>query len=125
MTPEARLYVALYTDEDVTNQLAALIRQRSHEAISALDIGMMERPDETHLMYAAEHGLTLFTYNERDYIHLAQQWARAGRAHAGILISDQFSLRQFGELLRRTLNFLNRIAADEMRNSVRYLSEFK
>ncbi len=125
MADEVKLYVSLYLDEDVTNQLAALIRQRGFEAVSAIDIRMTERPDEEHLAYAAEHNLTLLAYNERDYLGLAQQWTAHGRSHAGILLSDQFSLRQLGELLRRVLNFLNRVTPDEMVNAVRYLADFK
>ena len=66
MADEVSLYVALYLDEDVTRQLAALIRQRGFRIISAI-----------------------------------------------------------GELLRRILNFLDRVTADEMVNMVRYLSDFK
>lgn len=125
MANEPALYVALYTDEDVTNQLAALIHQRGYEAVSAIDLGMIERPDEEHLAYAAANHLTLLTYNEHDFVRLAQRWVVEGRSHSGILISDQFSLQQLGELLRRMLRFLNRVAADEMVNTVRYLSDFR
>ena len=125
MAEEVSLYVALYLDEDVTNQLAVMIEQRGFRVVSAVDIGLLERPDEEHLIYAIEHKMTLFSYNERDYIELARRWATEGRTHAGILISDQFSLQQIGELLRRILNFLNTVTADEMVNVVRYLSDFK
>lgn len=86
---------------------------------------MIEVADAAHLAFAAERGMTLLTYNERDYVMLAAQWAAEGLGHAGILISDQFSLRQLGELMRRTLDFLDRVTADEMVNVVRYLSDFK
>jgi hypothetical protein len=86
---------------------------------------MSERSDEEHLAYATSQRMTLFTYNERDFVELARKWTKEGRLHAGILISDQFSLRQMGELLRRILNFLDRVTADEMVNVVRYLSDFK
>ena len=85
----------------------------------------MEIPDEDHLTYAASQNRTLFTFNEADYVKLARKWAEEGRSHAGILISDQFSLRQIGELLRRMLNFLDQVTADEMVNAVRYLGDFK
>jgi predicted nuclease of predicted toxin-antitoxin system len=125
MAEEVALYVALYLDEDVTSQLAAMIEQRGFRVVSAMDIGMVERPDEEHLTYATEHKMTLFSYNEGDYVELARRWATEGRTHSGILISDQFSLRQIGELLRRILNFLNTVTADEMVNVVRYLADFK
>lgn len=104
--------------------MAALLRQRGFQAISAFDLGMNHRLDEEHLAYASEHNLTLLSYNERDYLSLARKWSLEGRSHAGILISDQFSLRRVGELLRRVLNFLNQVTADEMTNTVRYLADF-
>jgi hypothetical protein len=63
--------------------------------------------------------------NQRDYVQIARQWAAERRNHAGILLSDQFARQQLGELLRRVLKFMNTVPADEMLNTVRYLSEFK
>ena len=125
MADEISLYVSLYIDEDVTNQLAELIRKRGHNAVSAIDLGKISVLDDEHLAYAAERRMTVLTYNERDYVELARQWTQNNRKHCGILISDQFSVRQIGELLRRVLNFLDRVTADEMINVVRYLSDFK
>ncbi len=125
MADEISLYVSLYIDEDVTNQLAELIRKRGYNAVSAVDLGKISVLDDEHLAYAVERRMTVLTYNERDYVELARQWAQNNRKHYGILISDQFSVRQIGELLRRVLNFLDRVTADEMINVVRYLSDFK
>lgn len=125
MIERERLFVSLYLDEDVTPQLAALIRQRGFAAASAHDVGMIERPDEEHLIYAAQRGWALLSYNQYDYLALAKRWTVENREHAGIILSDQFSLRQLGELLRRTLILLNRITAEEMRNTIRYLADFK
>jgi predicted nuclease of predicted toxin-antitoxin system len=125
MVERDRLFVSLYLDEDVTPQLAALIRQRGFAATSAHEVGMIERPDEEHLVYATEHGWALLGYNQRDYLALAKRWAMSSREHTGIILSDQFSLRQLGELLRRILILINRVTADEMRNTVRYLADFR
>ena len=125
MPEQESLFASLYTDEDVTGQLATLIRQRGFKARSAYEVGMIEQLDEAHLIYAATHNMVLLTFNERDYVLLARQWAAEGRQHAGILLSDQFTRRQLGELLRRVLRFLNTVSADEMINTIRYLTEFR
>jgi hypothetical protein len=125
MPEQESLFTSLYTDEDVTDQLAALVRQRGFNARSAYEAGMIEQPDEAHLIYATTHNMVLLTFNERDYLLLAQQWAVEGRYHGGILLSDQFTRRQLGELLRRVLRLLNTVSADEMINSIRYLTEFR
>ncbi len=122
---EISLFVALYIDEDITNRLAALLRERGYRAMSAIDSGMMERSDEEHLIYATAREMAVLTCNEDDFIALARRWDVEGRSHSGILISEQFSLRQTGEFLRRLLRFLDSVTADEMVNVVRYLSDFK
>ena len=38
------------------------------------------------------------------------------KTHYGIIVSDQLTI---GETLRRLLNLLNRITADEMQNEIR------
>jgi hypothetical protein len=54
----------------------------------------MEISDEAQLTYAAEKGMALLTYNIQHFIPLAQAWYLAGREHAGIILSEQFSQRQ-------------------------------
>ncbi len=39
MTGADRLFIFLYTDEDVTDRLAPLLRERGYEAESALKVG--------------------------------------------------------------------------------------
>ncbi|MFQ6099948.1 MAG: DUF5615 family PIN-like protein [Anaerolineae bacterium] len=124
MPENESLFASLYTD-DVTDRLAILVRQRGFNALSAREAGLIEQAEETHLIYAATHGMVLLTFNQRDYVLMAQRWAAEGRRHAGILLSDQFTRRQLGELLRRVLKFLNTVPAEEMINVVRYLSEFR
>jgi hypothetical protein len=57
---------------------------------------------------------------------LAKQYAADGLIHPGIILSsEQFSRRRFGELLRLVLRLMNSLSADEMRNRVVYLQQFK
>ena len=69
--------------------------------------------------------MVLLSFNQRDYVQIARQWTAKGHDHAGILLSDQFTRQQLGELLRRVLRFMNTVPADETVNTVSYLSEFK
>jgi predicted nuclease of predicted toxin-antitoxin system len=121
MAGTGRLFISLYTDEDVTDRLALLLRERGYEAESALEAGTTGFTDEQQLAFAANRGLTLLTYNRRDFIVLAQRWHDASRDHAGIILSHQFSNRQTGELLRQVCRFLESVPADEMWNTVRNL----
>jgi len=85
----------------------------------------LEAPDEAQLTYAAERGMAILTYNAQDFIPLAQAWYFASREHAGIIISDQFGHRQFGELLRRVLRLLDSLTASQMHNQIVFLQQFK
>ena len=120
-----RLFVSLYLDEDVTNQLAPLLQQRGFDVVSVVDLGRAGLTDEEQLRYAAEQKRVIFTYNIADFVQLARTWQLAGHSHAGILVSEQFSRRQLGELLRRLLNFLDRVTPEEMENTVRHLGAYR
>ena len=123
--PTSHLFVALYTDEDVTTDLAPALRRRGYTAQSTLEAGNVEISDEAQLAYATEQGMAILTYNAQDFIPLARTWYFAEREHAGIIISEQFSQRQFGELLRRVLRLLNSLTADEMYNRLVFLQQFR
>lgn len=104
MRPEMpRLFIALYTDEDVTSDLAPALRRRGYTAESTAEAGNVGVPDEAQLTYAAERGMAILTYNAQDFIPLARAWYFADCEHVGIIISEQFRQGQFGELLRRVL----------------------
>lgn len=121
----SRLFVSLYTDEDVTSDLALALRRRGYTAQSTVEAGNGEFSDEAQLRYATESGMAILTYNIQDFVPLAQTWFLAGRTHCGIILSEQFSHPQFGELLRRVLRLLNRWTAEELDNQIVFLQHFK
>lgn len=126
MSDSAQLFIALYTDEDITSELAPALRERGFEAQSAAEAGQLQSDDARQLAYAATHGLTLMTCNAAHFLMLSRQYAVAGQAHAGIIISsEQYSRRRFGELLRLALRVMNTLSVDNMRNAVVYLQQFK
>ncbi len=125
MSDPARLFIALYTDEDITSELAPALRERGFEAQSAAEAELLRADDAQQLAYAAAHDLTRLTCNASHFLMLARQSAAAGRSHPGIIISaEQYSRRRFSELLRLTLRVMNTLTADEIRNAVVYLQQF-
>ncbi len=122
---EKRVFAALYVDADLTWRLVLALRQRGYECQSAFEDGRGDADDETILTRASELGMVLLTNNDRDFSTMARRWIEAGRDHAGILITEQFRNRELGEFLRRLMRFLDSVTADEMRNTVRYLSDFR
>jgi predicted nuclease of predicted toxin-antitoxin system len=124
-TGHERLFISLYTDEDITDRLAALLRERGFEAASALNLGTMGLSDEEQLAFATERGWSLLTYNRDDFLALARRWQEAGREHAGIVISRQFRSQELGSLLRQVLRLLDAVSAEEMWNTVRNLQSYR
>lgn len=119
------LFIALYTDEDVTKLLAPALRQRGYNAQSTLEANNLANSDEEQLNYAAENAMAILTYNGQDFIPLAEAWYHAGKTHSGIIIAPQFSERQFGDLLRQTLRLLDQFTRDELSNQVLFLQQFR
>jgi predicted nuclease of predicted toxin-antitoxin system len=122
---DERLVAALYVDADLTTRIVPALHQRGYECRSAVEDGLGDATDEAVLARAAELRMVLLTNNDRDFSPMARRWADAGRNHAGILISEQFRNRELGEFLRLLIRFLDTVTAGEMRNAVRYLSEFR
>ncbi|MCP3961814.1 MAG: hypothetical protein GY719_28560 [bacterium] len=123
--PRERLFLALYTDEDVTDRLAPLLRERGFDAASAAEWGTFELSDEEQLTRATERGFALLTFNRDHFVALARRWAEEGREHAGIVISNQLGRRQLGELLRRVSRLIDSVPAEEMWNTVRQLQSYR
>lgn len=119
-----RIFIFLYTDEDVTDRLAVLLQERGYEAASAGSSGTNGYSDEEQLAFAASRGWTILTCNKKDFARLAQDWYADGREHAGIVLSRQFSTERTGELLRQACNLLDRVSAEEMWNTVHVLQSY-
>ena len=122
MDPESPLFIRLYLDEDVHKRVASALRLRHFDVISAHEVGHWGLSDEEQLTYAATEGRALFTFNTADYLRLHLDWLQRGKEHYGIIVSNQLPI---GETVRRLLNLLNRVSADEMRNEIRWLQAFK
>ncbi len=116
------LFVRLYLDEDVHGRVARALRLRNFDVVSAHETARLGLSDEEQLAQAAADGRALFTFNTADYVRLHLEWFRAGKTHHGVIVSDQLPI---GETVRRLLNLLNRVTADEMHNQLRWLQAFK
>lgn len=117
----ARLFVAIYTDADIHGGLAAQIRLRGFDAISAYETGSAELSDPDQLAYAVSQRRAILTCNAKDFAPLSDSWWQTGRQHYGIIVSEQLPL---GEMLRRMLRLLDSISADTLENGYRNLAEF-
>lgn len=121
LTKEAALFIALYTDADVSLELAYQLRERGYDAVSALEVGNHRLLDQEQLDYAISQRRAILTFNIKHFKPLFEAYWNVGKEHYGVIVSDQIPI---GELLRRTLNLLNIVTAEEMKNNIKYLGEF-
>jgi uncharacterized protein with PIN domain len=114
--------IRLYFDEDsMRHSLVRALRSRGVDVLTALDVGMIERPDEEHLIYASTHGRVLCTSNVADFCRLHGEFIAQGRSHAGIILIAQqrFSV---GEQMRRLVRLLATKSSGDMQTQVEFLS---
>ena len=112
------LFIELYLDEDVNVLIADLLRGRGFAATTTLAEKQLQNSDEEQLAYAVRHQKTFLTHNRSDFEALAEGYAKAGKAHYGIILAARHPPY---ELVRRLMRILNTITADEMKNQVRYI----
>jgi predicted nuclease of predicted toxin-antitoxin system len=114
--------VRLYLDEDVDVALAAALRRRGIDVLTTQGAGNVQQRDGDQLAFASQAGRALFTHNVRDFVGLHNEMMREGRAHAGIVVSDQLSL---GVLLRRLSKLCFHLAQEEMANRLEFLGTWR
>lgn len=117
----AGLGVRLFTDEHITGGLAPVLRRRGYDVESCPEAGRADQgiSDEDQLAYATQHGRAILTFDRTDFLRLDVRWKRAGRQHAGMVLSVE--IQDFGELLRRVERHLNTYAADVQHDTVIWL----
>lgn len=114
--------IRLYLDEDVRPLLAEILRGRGYDVVSALEVKHIALPDSDHFRFARENGRALLTFNICDFVPLASEALRRGESFPGLIVSDQLPL---GELLHRTLRLLGSRQAEDIINTILWLSDYR
>lgn len=113
--------IKLYLNEDVHTKLAEALRQRGFDVFTTVEADMLGISDEEQLALAISEGRVVLSFNRGDYARLHNRYAEHGWEHCGIIVSEQYPI---GELLRRVLNLLMSLSADDMHNRFEYLSQW-
>ncbi len=113
-----KLFAELYLDEDVSVLVAALLRARGFDVITARDEGMLGHSDAEQLAQAASLGRCILTHNRVDYEELQRWYIGSHLKHSGIIVGSR---RDVYELARRVALVLNTLSADEMENQLLYI----
>jgi len=78
--------------------------------------------DSEQLAFATGQGRAILTFNVKDFVGLAREYANSGQHHGGIIVSDHLPFR---ELLRRILVLLKRHPQEDLTDTVLWLQDYK
>jgi predicted nuclease of predicted toxin-antitoxin system len=110
--------VTFFIDEDVHEGLAAALRRQGIDAMNAHECGRKEAKDAEQLAFAVSQQRALMTFNITDFEALADEYFWQGKAHCGIIVSPQRSLR---ETLRRLIALTAKFTGESLANQLIYL----
>lgn len=111
-----------YLDEDSMDRvLVRALRARRMDVTTAFDEGMIDRTDAEHLDYATTQGRAVYTFNVADFYRLHSHYLAHGKNHSGIVLARQ-QRYSVNEQMRRLLKLIATRSAEEMTNSVEFLS---
>ena len=114
--------IKLLLDEHIWVGLAEALTQRGYNVVHLNQTQQRGIDDEPLLAFAAAQERAVLTYNVRHFVPLVRLYYETEQAHAGVILSTQLPQ---GELQRQVLNLLATLSADELRNTARWLQEFK
>ena len=112
----------LYLNEHISPRLAAQLRRYGFDATSSQESGMLSQSDEEQLVRAVSRQRAIVTFNFTDYAVLHDQYLADNKEHFGIILS---TAERMAVLLHGLLRLLNTVSAEELKNQIRWLNEFK
>jgi hypothetical protein len=112
----------LHLNEHLSPRLAQQLRRYGFDVTSTLESALVSKTDVEQLEHCRSEQRAILTFNVDDFTILHQEYVGRGVEHWGIIFSTR---EPIGTLLHRLLRFLNNIDAQEMKNQIRWLNEFK
>lgn len=112
----------LYFDEDAQRgELVQAIRLRGVDVLTNNEADFNGRSDVENLVFATEQNRVIYSFNVRDFARLHSAFITEERTHAGIILAAQ-QRYAVGEQVRRLLRITNTLTAEQMQDSIEYLS---
>ena len=113
---------SLYLDEHIQFALREALKARDVDVLTTQEAGNVGIDDTNQLIFAAENGRILFSYNKRDFAKLHYEWTVQKKSHHGIILSDQLTVSM---VLRRLMRMYFSLTSEDMKNRLEYLSAWK
>jgi Domain of unknown function (DUF5615) len=118
------MWIKLYLDEDAQRtSLVQSLKQHGVDVLTTSEAVQISKSDSSQLAFAASVERTVYTYNVGDFMALHSEYLSREKTHSGIIIGEQgrFSI---GEEMRRLLRIVEAKSAEEMQNTIEFLSNW-
>lgn len=116
--------IRLYMDEDILQRsLIIALRTSGVDVITTSDANKLSCPDEEQLIWAAEQGRVIYSFNTKDFCRLHNTFIAEDINHAGIIVGAQ-QRYSIGQQLRGLLNLIAAKSAADMINQLVFLAEY-
>lgn len=112
----------LFLNEHLSPRLAAQLCRYGYDVTCCRDAGLLSDDDASQLAYAVSQQRAIVTFNVDDFSALHEGYLAEGNEHWGIVFSTEEPIKT---LMHRLLRLLNSLSAEEMKNQVRWLNEFR
>src|SRR6266480_503770 len=112
----------LYLNEHLSPRLATQLRSYGFDVASSHGAGMLSSNDEERFALAVSEQRAIVTFNFGDYVQLHERYIAGAKEHWGIILSTE---ERTGTLMHRLIRLLNSVTGDELKNTIRWLNEFK
>lgn len=76
----------VYLDENLSPNIARILRQKGVDAVSAHEVGNLQLDDHGQLTYATRDGRAVVTANVVHFLALAHEAVATNTDHAGIIL---------------------------------------
>ena len=107
--------IRLYLDEDVHKKVAAALRIKGYDVVSAHELKNWGISDLQQLEYAVSQRRAVFTFNSGDFIRLHKEYIQNKKSHFGILLSKQIILK---ETINCLTSFLYKHNSEEVKDNI-------
>jgi 23S rRNA A2030 N6-methylase RlmJ len=113
--------VKVYLDENLSSDIARLLRAKGVDAVSAHEARKRQATDRAQLEFATAHDRVIATADVVDFVYLSRQAIAANSEHAGIIVvPPSFRGNEF-QAIADAIHEIVRRYPDGLRGSVVYL----
>lgn len=116
--------IRLYLDEDtIKGALIQALKNADLDIVTVADAGRLGYPDEEQLIWAAEQGRVIYSFNIGDFCRLHSNFIALDKSHAGIILAPQQQY-SVGQQLRGLLKLAADRSSEQMMNHLVFLSTY-